>query len=127
MLETIMDHIAFECQLDPAAVRIANLREGNKLRELLPQFLASNEYTRRKGEIQKFNSENRWLKKGLGLAIMQYPFKYWPKYGLYPATVSVYHIDGSVVISHGGIEMGQGKLGSVLRLQNLLLPPILQV
>lgn len=109
MIENIMEHIAFECQLDAADVRLANMTPGNKLRELLPRFLASNEYKRRKEEIRKFNSENRWMKRGLGLAVMDFPFHYIPEFGVFPATVAIYHIDGSVVITHGGVEMGQGR------------------
>lgn len=109
MIENIMEHIAFECQLDAADVRLTNMMAGNKLRELLPQFLASNEYKRRKEEIRKFNSENRWMKRGLGLAVMDFPFHYIPEFGVFPATVAIYHIDGSVVITHGGVEMGQGR------------------
>lgn len=36
---------------------------------------------------------------------MKYPIEY---IGAIPSYVAVYFGDGSVVISHGGIEMGQG-------------------
>ena len=36
---------------------------------------------------------------------MKYPFVY---FGSYNALVSVYARDGTVSVSHGGIEMGQG-------------------
>uniref|UniRef100_T1PJV0 Molybdopterin-binding domain of aldehyde dehydrogenase n=1 Tax=Musca domestica TaxID=7370 RepID=T1PJV0_MUSDO len=105
MIENIMEHIAFEANIDPADARMTNIEDGNKLKELLPRFIASTEYRKRRQEIDDFNSKNRWLKKGLGIAIMDYPIFY---FGQYPATVSIYHTDGTVVISHGGIEMGQG-------------------
>ncbi|XP_075150301.1 uncharacterized protein LOC142224413 [Haematobia irritans] len=108
MVENIMEHIAFAGKLDPADVRMANIKDGNRLRELLPQFLKTTEYKARRLEIDQFNLNNRWLKKGLGLAIMDFPFWFFPTFGTFPATVSVYHADGSVVISHGGVEMGQG-------------------
>ncbi|XP_059220297.1 uncharacterized protein LOC131995558 [Stomoxys calcitrans] len=108
MIENIMEHIAFEGNLDPADTRMINIKEGNRMRVLLPQFLKSSEYKNRRLEIDQFNAQNRWLKKGLGLAIIDFPYQYYPKFGTYPATVTIYHGDGSVVITHGGIEMGQG-------------------
>ncbi|XP_053955239.1 uncharacterized protein LOC128861267 [Anastrepha ludens] len=105
MIENILEHIAFEANIDPADARLVNLKPGNKMEELLPRFIKSTEYRKRRNEIDDFNEKNRWVKRGLGLAIMEYPVFL---FGQYPATVSVYHIDGTVVISHGGIEMGQG-------------------
>uniref|UniRef100_A0A1B0GDN7 FAD-binding PCMH-type domain-containing protein n=1 Tax=Glossina morsitans morsitans TaxID=37546 RepID=A0A1B0GDN7_GLOMM len=105
MIENIVEHIAFEAQIDPADVRLINIKKDNKMAELLPRFLKSTEYRERRKEIDSYNEKNRWRKRGLGLAIMEYPCGY---YGQFTATVSIYHADGSVVISHGGIEMGQG-------------------
>jgi len=106
MIENIIEHVAFEVQKDPAEVRLANIAAGNKISELLPQFLESREYAQRKKEIESHNAKNRWTKRGLGLAVMDYPIFY---FGQYPATVAIYHVDGTVVVTHGGIEMGQGK------------------
>ncbi|XP_073819307.1 uncharacterized protein [Musca autumnalis] len=105
MIENILEHIAFEANIDPADARLINIAEGNKMKELLPSFLASTEYRERRKEIDDFNLANRWLKRGIGLAIMDFPLEYSKQYS---ATVTIYHIDGSVIISHGGIEMGQG-------------------
>ncbi|XP_041565054.1 abscisic-aldehyde oxidase isoform X3 [Drosophila elegans] len=105
MMENIIEHVAFEVQKDPAEVRLVNIPAGNKMSELLPQFLESREYAQRKKEIESHNAKNRWTKRGLGLAVMDYPIFY---FGQYPATVAIYHVDGTVVVTHGGIEMGQG-------------------
>ncbi|XP_014098512.3 uncharacterized protein [Bactrocera oleae] len=105
MIENILEHIAFEANIDPADARLANLKSGNKLEELLPRFINTTDYRNRRKEIDGFNEKNRWTKRGLGIAIMEYPVFY---FGQYSATVSIYHVDGTVVISHGGIEMGQG-------------------
>ncbi|EDV43518.1 uncharacterized protein Dana_GF16483 [Drosophila ananassae] len=105
MMENIIEHIAFEVQKDPAEVRLLNIPAGNKMTELLPQFLQSRDYYKRKQQIETHNSNNRWTKRGLGLAVMDYPIFY---FGQYPATVAIYHVDGTVVVTHGGIEMGQG-------------------
>lgn len=117
MIENIVEHIAFEAQIDPADVRLINIKKDNKMAELLPRFLKSTEYRERRKEIDSYNEKNRWRKRGLGLAIMEYPCGY---YGQFTATVSIYHADGSVVISHGGIEMGQGSLMSRQRIVSFL-------
>uniref|UniRef100_A0A1I8P4W1 Indole-3-acetaldehyde oxidase n=1 Tax=Stomoxys calcitrans TaxID=35570 RepID=A0A1I8P4W1_STOCA len=105
MIENIMEHIAFQLDMDPLDLRLANLIAGHKVSEMLPRFEESTQYRQRKQEIKEFNKQNRWIKKGLGLAMMEYHVGY---FGQFPATVAIYHGDGTVIISHGGIEMGQG-------------------
>ncbi|XP_011197089.1 uncharacterized protein LOC105221652 [Zeugodacus cucurbitae] len=105
MIENILEHMAFEANIDPADARLINLKPGNKMVELLPRFLQSTEYRQRRTEIATFNANNRWVKRGLGLAIMEFPVNL---VGQFAATVAIYHADGTVVITHGGIEMGQG-------------------
>ncbi|KAH8311386.1 hypothetical protein KR044_006006 [Drosophila immigrans] len=107
MTEIALEHIAFTCKLDPADARLVNLRPGNKMIQLLPRFLASTEYRKRRTAINLFNAQNRWRKRGLGLSLMEFPLNVSIAIA-YPTTVAIYHADGSVVISHGGIEIGQG-------------------
>jgi len=102
-----MEHIAFTCELDPADVRLVNLHPESKMVHLLPKFLQSTEYRKRREEVDKFNDQNRWRKRGLGLVLMNFALNTTIAF-TYPATVAIYHEDGSVVISHGGIEIGQG-------------------
>uniref|UniRef100_A0A6P4FPG3 Xanthine dehydrogenase-like n=1 Tax=Drosophila rhopaloa TaxID=1041015 RepID=A0A6P4FPG3_DRORH len=107
MTETALEHIAFSCQLDPADVRLVNLLPGSKMVQMLPKFLESTEYRKRRDQVNLFNAQNRWRKRGLGLALMNFTLNTTIAFN-YPATVAIYHEDGSVVISHGGIEIGQG-------------------
>ncbi|EDW97428.1 xanthine dehydrogenase [Drosophila yakuba] len=105
MMENIIEHVAFEIQKDPAEVRLANISKKSKMATLLPEFLKTREYYSRRKEIEVFNANNRWKKRGLGLSLMNFPVIY---IGQFPATVTIYHVDGTVVVTHGGIEMGQG-------------------
>ncbi|ALC47090.1 CG18522, partial [Drosophila busckii] len=105
LIENIIEHIAFEADLDPADVRYANLLPQHKMGEMMPRFLENTLYKERRAEILSFNKEHRWRKRGLGLSILEYQMGY---FGQFPATVAIYHGDGTVVVAHGGIEMGQG-------------------
>lgn len=105
MIENIMEHAAFELGLDPLEVRMANLIAGHKMGTMIPRFIKSTQYKAKREQIMEFNKQNRWIKRGLGLATMEYHIGY---FGQFPATVAIYHGDGTVVITHGGIEMGQG-------------------
>ena len=49
---------------------------------------------------------NRWKKRGLSVVPLKFML---PLSGLlYPVLVSIYAEDGTVAVSHGGVEMGQG-------------------
>ncbi|KAK9885679.1 hypothetical protein WA026_012443 [Henosepilachna vigintioctopunctata] len=103
-LENIMDHIAYELKLDPVQVRMNNIRE-KKVIDYLDDLKEWANIEERKEQIETFNKENRWRKKGLSVVPMTFKFI---NAGTYAVTISVYHVDGSVSISHGGIEIGQG-------------------
>ncbi|XP_053676315.1 uncharacterized protein LOC128726526 [Anopheles nili] len=105
MIENIMEHLAWVLGLDPFEVRLLNMPEGSKMRELVPQFRTEVEYDRRKAEIDQFNVENRWRKRGIAISLMRYPLGY---FGALHALVSIHAGDGTVSVTHGGIEMGQG-------------------
>lgn len=55
--------------------------------------------------MEKFNAQNRWRKRGIGFVQMRYPLEY---VGGLSSYVAIYHGDGTVNISHSGIECGQG-------------------
>lgn len=105
IIETIMDHIACKLDKDPIDVRLANLKNDNLLKKIINDTLEWSDYRKRRSAIEKFNQENIWRKKGISLVPMAYALT-----GLSPyfAQVSIYQSDGTVAITHGGIEIGQG-------------------
>ncbi|XP_060520176.1 xanthine dehydrogenase-like [Cylas formicarius] len=106
-IESIMDHIALQLNLDPLDVRLANLDAQNN--PIIVQFLNDvrnrDNVDARKREIAKFNAANRWRKKAISVVPMRWIVEV---QALYTTYVSIYHLDGGVTVSHGGIEMGQG-------------------
>ncbi|XP_012221434.1 xanthine dehydrogenase/oxidase isoform X2 [Linepithema humile] len=107
MIECIMEHIARVTKKDPVQVRLANMPDADKviLEKMIKDLFKSADYDMRKQAVETFNSENRWKKKGISVVPMKYPLFYW---GQFNAQVSICARDGTVVITHGGIECGQG-------------------
>lgn len=61
---------------------------------------------KRRDEVEKFNAENRWKKRGISLANTMFGVAFPVVLNQGGALIHIY-IDGSVLISHGGVEMGQ--------------------
>lgn len=105
-IEHIMQHIAFAVQKDPTDVRIANMRtDDNDLPELIATLKSDANYDKRVKDIEQFNKTNRWMKKAISVNVMCFPVVF---YGNYSALVTIYRGDGTVTVTTGGIEMGQG-------------------
>ncbi|RTL20351.1 MAG: xanthine dehydrogenase molybdopterin binding subunit [Burkholderiales bacterium] len=120
-IEMILDSIARRLALDPAEVRQRNFYAagqdmtpyGQRVEELhaqplTAQLLASSHYHERRAEIAAFNAASPVLKKGLAFT----PVKFGISFNVVHlnqagALVHVY-TDGSVLVNHGGTEMGQG-------------------
>ncbi|XP_044734075.1 xanthine dehydrogenase-like [Chrysoperla carnea] len=106
LTEQIMEHIAVTVKKDSEFVRFQNaLSTEQTLPNMVKDYKSRTDIELRKQEIQEFNKNNRWRKRAIGQVIMDYSFAY---FGSYYALVSIYGGDGSVCITHGGIEMGQG-------------------
>nr|XP_058949586.1 xanthine dehydrogenase/oxidase-like isoform X1 [Pocillopora verrucosa] len=118
IIETIMEHVAKELKLTPEAVRKVNLyKNGEKtqmgqtlkycnLDTLWKNILVSSDFQTRKTAIDTFNKNNRWRKRGISVVPLKYGIAYFGSQ--FTAMISIYHADGTIAISHGGIEVGQG-------------------
>lgn len=67
--------------------------------------IAISDYKNRKKNVENFNAANRWVKRGIAIVPLKYHLGY---FGTTHAMISIYHGDGSVSVTVGGIEMGQG-------------------
>jgi xanthine dehydrogenase/oxidase len=78
--------------------------------DLWDQLWTSSDFAARSAEVKRFNSLNRWRKRGISMT----PVKYGISYSSSRATlnqagalVNAYAADGSVLVHHGGVEIGQ--------------------
>uniref|UniRef100_A0A663MG97 Xanthine dehydrogenase/oxidase n=1 Tax=Athene cunicularia TaxID=194338 RepID=A0A663MG97_ATHCN len=118
--ECWMSDLARKCGLPPEEVRKLNLYhegdlthfnqklEGFTLRRCWDECLSSSSYHARKKLIEEFNKQNRWKKRGMCIIPTKFGISFTvPFLNQAGALVHVY-TDGSVLLTHGGTEMGQG-------------------
>lgn len=121
-IETVVDRIARYLKKDPAEIRYLNFYgiderdtthygekvENNRLYLIYNQIIESSEYKKRKKEIDEFNSQNEFLKKGIALTPVKFGISFTTTFlNQAGALVNVY-TDGTVLVNHSGIDMGQG-------------------
>lgn len=125
-IEQIVDEIARYLQKDPLEVRQANLytKEKNtthygqkipnqKAKTLVAKIVKSSNYKKRRKQIEKFNQQNTYLKKGIALSPVKFGISFTvPFMNQAGALIHIYN-DGSIHLNHGGTEMGQGLFTKV--------------
>ncbi|KAK7893550.1 hypothetical protein WMY93_022702 [Mugilogobius chulae] len=134
VMESVLHEVAVRCGMPPEKVREVNMYQddlcythhmqafcpANMLR-CWDQCLQRAEYQSRHRDIQRFNSQNRWRKRGI--AVLPQKFGVGFSKGFYnqgAALVNIYK-DGSVLVSHGGTEMGQGIHTKALQVASRVL------
>lgn len=106
MIELMMEQISYELSIDPIEVRLENISiKFNEIKPMIDTLKTNSNYVERRAEVNRFNTENRWRKRGLRMSLLR-----WSPFGgqTLDVNLSVYRADGTVIITHGGIEMGQG-------------------
>ena len=120
-IEHVIDEISRALGLDPLAVRTRNLYgpgrdvtpyhmtvEDNVAPEICAELAASAEYTRRRAEIDAWNDANPWIKRGLALTPVKFGISFTLTHMNQAGALLHVYTDGSVMLNHGGTEMGQG-------------------
>ena len=75
---------------------------------LWSEALAKADVTRRRAEVDAFNAANRWTKRGLALLPTMYGVNFPVNMLNQVCALVMVYTDGTVLVSHGGVEMGQG-------------------
>ncbi|EFN79891.1 Xanthine dehydrogenase [Harpegnathos saltator] len=72
------------------------------------ECLASSRYNERLAEVQRYNKENRYKKRGITVVPTMFGIAFTALFLNQGGALVHIYTDGSVLISHGGVEMGQG-------------------
>ncbi|HGY55263.1 MAG TPA: xanthine dehydrogenase molybdopterin binding subunit, partial [Caldithrix abyssi] len=129
-IETVVDRIARQLGKDSTDVRKMNfyglerhnithygeMVERNHLHMLFEQLMESSSYRKRRQAIDRFNKDNEFYKKGLALTPVKFGISFTTSFlNQAGALVHIYQ-DGTVLVNHGGVEMGQGLHSKIWRI-----------
>ncbi len=121
-IETVVDRIARFLRRDPAEIRRKNFYglndnnvthygqtvENNHLHVMYDQLVNSSDYAARRQSVEEFNRSSEFSKKGLALTPVKFGISFTTTHlNQAGALVNIYS-DGTVLVNHGGTEMGQG-------------------
>jgi xanthine dehydrogenase large subunit len=121
-IELVMDEIARHLGKDPLAIRKINLYGGegrnvthyhqtvehNNLAEIIDTLEESSDYQARRKAVTQFNINNPILKKGIALTPVKFGISFTVQHLNQAGALVHVYTDGTIHLSHGGTEMGQG-------------------
>jgi len=122
VIENAIDRIARFLKKDAAEIRYLNFYqkeknnvtpygqkvENNHLFRMYEKLIRSSDYVKRRKETGQFNREHEFYKKGLALTPVKFGISFTTAFlNQAGALVNIY-TDGTVLVNHGGTEMGQG-------------------
>ncbi|KAB8239355.1 putative xanthine dehydrogenase HxA [Aspergillus alliaceus] len=72
------------------------------------QVLEESSYVERRRAVEEYNKKHKWSKRGMAIIPTKFGISFTALFlNQAGALVHIYH-DGSVLVAHGGVEMGQG-------------------
>jgi xanthine dehydrogenase large subunit len=121
-IERALDEVAFATGLDPLEVRKRNLYgspgrdltpyhqtvEDNVAPQLIEALEASCDYQARRAQIAAFNAKSPMLKRGIALTPVKFGISFTTTHLNQAGALLHLYADGSILLNHGGTEMGQG-------------------
>lgn len=129
-MEQIIQHMATHLELDPLEVRRRNLYSDSPRNltpynmqvtdfvadQLMTELEESANYAARREAVAQFNAENIYQKRGLALTPVKFGISFTTTHLNQAGALLHIYADGSVMINHGGTEMGQGLYTKVAQI-----------
>ncbi|ROL53594.1 Xanthine dehydrogenase/oxidase [Anabarilius grahami] len=118
--ESWMSDVALSCGLPAEEVRRLNLyKEGDltPFNQRLDQFtigrcweecMQLSDFNKRKDAVEQYNRQHRWTKRGLSIIPTKFGISFTAVFLNQAGALVLVYSDGSVLLTHGGTEMGQG-------------------
>uniref|UniRef100_A0A669Q4V9 FAD-binding PCMH-type domain-containing protein n=1 Tax=Phasianus colchicus TaxID=9054 RepID=A0A669Q4V9_PHACC len=119
-VETCIVAVATKTGLPHEKVREINMYRGVNRTAFKEKFDAENlwkcwkeclvksDYHSRNTKVEEFNRKNYWKKKGIAIIPMKFSVGFNATYFHQAGALVHIYLDGSVLVTHGGIELGQG-------------------
>lgn len=135
--ECIMEEVADHLDIPVEKLRQMNMyKPGDKthfnqeLKDwhvplMYQQVQDESDYWARKRKVEEFNESHKWNKRGMALIPTKFGISFTALFlNQAGALVHIYH-DGSVLLAHGGVEMGQGLHTKMIMIaaEALKVPP----
>jgi xanthine dehydrogenase molybdopterin-binding subunit B len=78
------------------------------IRDMWAEVKEKCEFASRRLAVDDFNRANRWRKRGLSMMPVKFGMSFTAKFMNQASALVHVYTDGTVLVSHGGTEMGQG-------------------
>ena len=124
-MERVIDHVAHHLDIDPLLVRERNFYPHKTsathgitpygqtvhdciIQDIISELKKTSNYLERRKDIEKFNQNNDFLKRGIALTPVKFGISFNASFLNQAGALLHIYNDGSVYLNHGGTEMGQG-------------------
>ena len=127
MIEQILDLMASYLHIDPLQVRRRNFYDeesrnvtpygqivlGNRTLPIVDELVRSADYHERRAQIAQWNASQPHIRRGLALSPVKFGISFTATHFNQAGALVHVYTDGSVLLNHGGTEMGQGLFTKV--------------
>ncbi|XP_062098916.1 xanthine dehydrogenase 1-like [Humulus lupulus] len=118
--ENWIQRMAVELRKSPEEIREINFQgegsvlhygqkiENSTLSQVWNELKLSSLFSDARNEVDQFNNRNRWKKRGISMIPTKFGISFTLKLMNQAGALVHVYTDGSVLVTHGGVEMGQG-------------------
>ncbi|PNT74501.1 hypothetical protein BRADI_1g15800v3 [Brachypodium distachyon] len=118
--ENWIQHMATELKRSPEEIKELNfqsegivlhygqLLQNCTIHSVWDELKASCNFVEARKDVNSFNGNNRWRKRGIAMVPTKFGISFTAKFMNQAGALVQVYTDGTVLVTHGGVEMGQG-------------------